>query len=253
LDVKGGDFKNKKVIGSVKYVERVPYFFNLNYGGFRTNNLVEFSYSYRPKDHLNPNFDHFDEINKESLMSYTFRSYGYYGERPLYTLFLEGGYNYLGKFTYLGQEAKGKVLPIRSIFQLYPVKNLNLTTDSTFDPTHGRFLRTIGNLTLSYRNSSLSLGKVLERNYDGLRINDQYSLSAFSSYGPLKVSIGMIRDNKINKDIQRQLNLDYRGACWSFGLMLRDIYDGTKQKYMKEIFLTFNIFDLQKFTVPLKR
>ena len=35
--------------------------------------------------------------------------------------------------------------------------------------------------------------------------------------------------------------------------MLRDTYDGTKQKNIKEIFLPFNIFDLQKFTVPLKR
>lgn len=253
LNVKGGNFKDKKVIGSVKYVERVPYFFNLNYGGFRTNNLVELSYTYRPKDYGNPSFDNIDMLNKESLMSYTFKSYGYYQERPLYTLFLEGCYNYLGKFNYLGQEIEGKVLPIRSIFQLYPVKNLSLTTDSTYDLTHGRFLRTIGSLTFSYKNNSLSLGKVLERNYNGLKINDQYSLSAFSSYGPLKISLGMIRDNNINKDIQRQLNLDYRGACWSFGLMLRDTYDGTKQKYIKEIFLTFNIFDLQKFTVPLKR
>ncbi len=248
-----GNHKEDKVIGSLKYVERVPYFFNLNYKNLKMNNLVEISYSYRPRSYSNPSFDHLDNIRKESLLSYTFRSYGYYDKRPLYTLFLEGGFNYLGKFTYLGQEVKGKALPLRSLLQLYPIENVSLSTDSTYDFAHGRFLRTVGNITFSYKSNSLSFGRVLERNYDGLKLNDQYSLSAQGVHGPLKVSMNLIRDNRINKDLQRQLNLDYRGACWSLGLMLRDTYDGTKQRYIKEVFLTFNLFDLQRFTVPLKR
>ncbi|GBC88810.1 hypothetical protein HRbin13_00941 [bacterium HR13] len=62
-----------------------------------------------------------------------------------------------------------------------------------------------------------------------------------------------MHDNRINKDLLRQMRLDYTGACWSLGVLLRDTYDGNRKKYIKEVFLAFNVFDLQRFTLPLKR
>ncbi|MEJ5338042.1 MAG: LPS-assembly protein LptD [Aquificaceae bacterium] len=253
LDVRGEDFKDKSVVGSLRYRERLPYFFNFNLRGFQFKNILEFSYSYRPKSFNNPRFDRLDSIDRESLLSYTLRSHGYYAERILYTLFLEGGYNHLGRFTYAGQEVRENLLPVRAILWLYPLDWLRLSSDSVYDPVHGRLLKTIGSLTLSGEGKSITLGRTLEKNYDGTRVNDQYSLSASALYRKANITLGLIRDNRINKDLQRQAGMEYRGACWSFGLLLRDIYDGTRQKYLKEVFLTFNVFDLQRFTVPLKR
>ncbi|MFN7065738.1 MAG: LPS-assembly protein LptD, partial [Aquificaceae bacterium] len=112
LDLKGEDFKSGSSFYSIRYEESIPYSFNFNYKSFKAHNLAELSYSYRPKDYRNPRFDLFDQLNKESLLLYKLRSFGYYGERFLYSLFLEGGYNYLGKFTYLGQEVEEKLLPV---------------------------------------------------------------------------------------------------------------------------------------------
>ncbi len=253
LDIKGGVFKDKSLFGSLHYRESLPYFFKLNLGGFDLRNTFELSYSYRHKGFDNPRFDTFDNLNKESLLSYTLRSHGYHKERLLYSLFLTGGYNYLGKFIYAGQEVKERVMPIRTILWIYPSYWLNLYSDMVYDPVHGSFLKATGSLTLRRGSNSITLGRTLEKNYYGGRLNDQYNLSASALYKNMNLSLGLTRDNRINKDIQRQASIDYRGACWSFGLLLRDTYDGTRQEYIKEVFLTFNIFDLERFIVPLRR
>ncbi len=252
-DVKGGNFKDETVFASLRYRESLPLFYNFRAGNLELKNIFELSYSYRHKSFDNPRFDILDLIDKESLLSYKFRELGYYNQRLFYSLFLEGGYNYLGKFTYAGQEVSEKLTPIRARLSLYPIDWLSLSSDSVYDPVHGRVLKTIGSLTLGSKENSITLGRVLERNYQGLELNDQYNLSASATYRGLNMSFGLVRDNKVEKDIQRQIGTQYTGACWSFGLLLRDIYDGTRQKYIKEVFLTFNVFDLQRFTVPLRR
>ncbi|WPM32334.1 LPS assembly protein LptD [Hydrogenobacter sp. T-2] len=253
MDVKGGRFEDKSIFGSIRYRESLPYFYKLHLGGFDLRNTFELSYSYRPKGFKNPRFDDLDSIDKESLLSYTLKSYGYHKEKLLYSLFLAGGYNHLGRFTYAGQEVREKFLPIRAILWLYPTDWLRLSSDSLYDPVHGRLLRSIGSLTISGEGKSITLGRTLEKNYDGSVVNDQYNLSASALYRNASLFFGIIRDSKVNKDLQRQVGMEYKGACWSLGILLRDIYDGTRQKYLKEVFLTFNVFDLQRFTVPLKR
>jgi len=252
-DVKGGNFKDEAVFASLRYRESLPLFYNFRAGNLELKNIFELSYSYRHKSFDNPRFDILDLIDKESLLSYNFREFGYYNQRLFYSLFLEGGYNYLGKFTYAGQEVSERLTPIRARLSLYPIDWLSLSSDSVYDPVHERVLKTIGSLTLGSKENSITLGRVLERNYQGLELNDQYNLSASATYRGLNMSFGLVRDNKVEKDIQRQIGTQYTGACWSFGLLLRDIYDGTRQKYIKEVFLTFNVFDLQRFTVPLRR
>ncbi|MFN3599053.1 MAG: LPS-assembly protein LptD [Aquificaceae bacterium] len=253
IDPKGGDFKNPSIYNSVRYVERVPYPFSFNLGNFKTNNLAEVSYSYRPKSHQNPRFDPLDQLNKESLLSYRLRSLGYYGERLLYNLFLEGGYNYLGTFNYLGEEVKESFMPIRSLLQVYPFEGLSLSSDSIYDVVKGQLLRNVGSLGFISRWGSLNVGRTFEKSYQGKKLNDQYSFNFSTQYLSAKLSFSLIRDSITNKDLQRQINLDYGGACWSLGLMFRDLYDGTRHKYIKEVFLAFNLFDLQRLTVPLKR
>ncbi|MCS7196702.1 MAG: LPS-assembly protein LptD [Aquificaceae bacterium] len=253
LDLESGNFKDRSLLASFSYRESLPYPFNLGRGGLHTKNILELSYSYRPKGYNNPRFDNLDQINKESLLRYSLRSYGYYKERLLYSLFMEGGYNGLGRFSYLGQEVRRSFLPIRTVFWLYPLEWLRLYSDSNYDPVGGRFLRAVSALSFDLGNNSLSLGRTLERRYYGGKLNDQYSLSANANYRAINLALNLVRDNRISKDLQRQLSLDYRGSCWSFGLLLRDLYDGTRQRYIREVFLAFNVFDLQRFTVPLKR
>jgi LPS-assembly protein len=99
----------------------------------------------------------------------------------------------------------------------------------------------------------LTLGYQTARNLLKQRTTDQTSLSFGTSYGPAVFGLLLTRDNRIGKDLVRQASLDYRGACWSLGLLARDNYNGTRGKHIKELYLTFNIFDLQRFTAPLKR
>lgn len=253
FDLEGGNFRDRSLLASFSYRESLPYLFNLGRGGLHTKNIFELSYSYRPEGYDNPRFDNLDQINKESLLRYSLRSYGYYRERLLYTLFMEGGYNSLGRFSYLGQEVRERLLPIRTILWFYPLEWLRLYSDSNYEPVRGRFLRSVSTLTFDLGHNSLSLGRALERRYDGSRLNDQYSLSATANYRAINLALNLVRDNRVKKDLQRQLSLDYRGSCWSFGLSLRDLYDGNRQRYIREVFLAFNLFDLQRFTVPLKR
>ncbi len=253
FNTKGDGFKKSSGFSTLRYEERLPYFFNIDLGNLRANNLIEVSYSYRPKDYNNPRFDVLDRLDKESLISYKLRSSGLYEGRVIYNLFIEGGYTYLGSFKYLGQEIRENFLPVRALFQVYPTDMITISFDSTFNITKGTLLKNIGSATLKYRQGSLTLGRTLERKYNGTKVNDQYNFSLSFPYGPSRLTFYLVRDNKINKDLQRQINLDYTGACWGFGLLLRDTYDGTAKRYIREVFLTFNVFDLSRITLPLKR
>lgn len=239
LDARGGRFSDTEVFGSVRYRESMPYFFNFKHGSLELRNLFELSYSYRPKTYKNPRFDRLDRIDRENLFSYTFRGYGYYRQRLVYNLFVEGGYDF--------NLSKGLV-PLRAILGVYPTEWLTLSSDSTYDFERGRFVKSVSSVTFSSERGSLTLGRTFERG-----LSDQYNLRASAFYRGVNFTFGLVKDNRIKKDLQREANVEYRGACWSFGLLFRDLYDGTRQKYIKEVFLTFNVFDLQRFTVPLKR
>jgi len=176
-----------------------------------------------------------------------------YKDREFLNLYVSSAYNYLGKYTYEGITADRKLLPIRAIVSLKPFEGISLTTDSLYDIEGGFPLRTSNSLNLGYKNTSLTLGYQTARNLLKQRTTDQTSLSFSTSYGTAVFGLLLTRDNRIGKDLVRQVSLDYRGACWSLGLLARDNYNGTRGKYIKELYLTFNIFDLQRFTVPLKR
>mgnify|MGYP001627147317 CR=1 FL=1 len=252
-DVKGSEATDKSVPISLRYRERLPFFFTHRVGGFQLSHMLELSYSYRPKGFKNPRFDTFDQIDKESTLNYSFLSSGYYEGKQIYSLFIQGGYNYLGSFTYLDQVVKEKLMPVRTLFSLMPADWFSLSADSTYDPIHGRLLKNVGSSTFKYKQSSLTLSRTYEKSYYGQSINDQYGAVLSTTLSNATLNLGIIRDNRIGKDLQRRIELLYKGACWAFGLLLRDNYDGTRQKYIKEVFLTFNVFDLQRLTVPLKR
>jgi LPS-assembly protein len=176
-----------------------------------------------------------------------------YKDREFLNLYVSSAYNYLGKYTYEGITADRRLLPIRAIVSLKPFEGVSLTTDSLYDIEGGLPLRTSNSLSLSYKKTILTLGYQTARNLLKQRTSDQTSLSFSTSHGPAVFGLLLTRDNRIGKDLVRQANLDYRGACWSLGLLARDNYDGTKGRYIKELYLTFNLFDLQRLTAPLKR
>lgn len=242
-----------KSFSTIHLNERIPFFFDKNWKSVDLKNVFELSYSYRPKGYNNPRFDDFDSIDKENALKLTFRNYTFYKGRQVLSWYLEGGYSFLGNVSFGGQQMNKKIFPVRSILSLSPLPFVNLNSDILYDPNHNQTLNNINYLNLYLRNSSITFGYVQSKDVSGNRLNDQILLSANSSYRNMTMTLGLIHDNRTNKDLLRQIRLDYTGACWSFGLLLKDNYDGNRKKYIKEVFLTFNVFDLQRLTLPLKR
>lgn len=252
FDTKGGSYKDKSVF-SPYFSERVPFFFDRELFGFKLSNVFELSYSYRSKTYNNPRFDNLDEINKTNQLDFILRSYGSYKGKPLFNLSITGAYNLLGTYYYNSTPVKSNFMPIRSLISVYTLEGVVLSSDTLYDAQRSNLLRSVSSATFSYLNTSLSVGQVMERNAQGEKTNDQFNFSLSTNYKDLKLSYSLVRDLRINKDLQKSLSFEYRGACWSFGTLFRSIYDGTRGKYINEVFLAFNVFDLQRFTVPLKR
>jgi LPS-assembly protein len=243
----------KETVSSLYFSESVPFIFDLQAGNFQFKNFLKVGYSFREKDFNNPRFDNRDQINKTSQVDALWTSSMGYKDREFLNLSVSSAYNYLGKYTYEGITADRRLLPIRAIVSLKPLEGVSLTTDSLYDIEGGFPLRTSNSLSLSYKKTSLTLGYQTARNLLKQRTTDQTSLSFGTSYGSTVLGLLLTRDNRIGKDLVRQASIDYKGACWSLGLLARDNYDGTKGRYIKELYLTFNLFDLQRLTAPLKR
>ncbi len=261
-----------KSFSTFHFVERLPLFFDKRWGKLDLKNVFEVFYSYRPKSYNNPRFDNFDSIDKENQVKFSFRNYTFYSGRLLLSWYLEGGYSFLGSFTYApyqyilslpfsGQPnlaftknvVNKNLMPLRSIVSFSPLPFMSINSDILYDPNNSRFLNNTSYMNLNFKNSNLTLGYVQSKDFLGNRLTDQTLISANSLYKHMNVNLGLIHDNRINKDLLRQVRLDYTGACWSLGLLLRDTYDGNRKKYIKEVFLAFNVFDLQRFILPLKR
>ncbi|MCS7284991.1 MAG: LPS-assembly protein LptD, partial [Hydrogenobacter thermophilus] len=262
-----------KSFSTVHFVERLPLFFDRRWGKTDFKNVFEVVYSYRPKGYNNPRFDTLDNIDKENQIKFVLRNYTAYDGRLLLSWYLEGGYSFLGSFSYApfqyllslpfaGQQlsttfnktvVNKNLMPIRSIVSLSPLPFLSLSSDTLYDPNSSRFLNNTSYLSLNLKNSNITLGYVASKDFFGNRLTDQTLLSANTLYKNVNINLGVVHDNRINKDLLRQMRLDYTGACWSLGVLLRDTYDGNRKKYIKEVFLAFNVFDLQRFTLPLKR
>ncbi len=258
---------------TVRFMERVPFFFDRKFGSLDVKNLLEVAYSYRPKSFNNPRFDSLDNIDKESLLSLSFKNYTAYKGRQVLSLYVQGGYSFLSNPAFSHSSSlllppfaeqqieavttkrivKGKLIPIRSIVILSPLPFLSFSSDNLYDANSSRLLNTTNYLNLNYRSSNLSLGYVQSRDISGERLTDQSFFSMGTLYRGVRFTFSIVNDNRIDKNLYRQLNVEKTGACWSFGMLLRDTYDGNRQKYIKEVFLTFNVFDLQRLTLPLKR
>jgi LPS-assembly protein len=243
----------KETVSSLYFSESVPFIFDLQAGNFKFKNFLKVGYSFRGKDLNNPRFDNRDQLNKTSQIDALWTGSMGYKDREFLNLYVSSAYNYLGKYTYEGITADRRLLPVRAIVLLKPFEGVSLTTDSLYDIEGGLPLRISNSLSLGYKNTSLTLGYQTARNLLNQRTADQTSLSFSTSYGPAVFGLLLTRDNRIGKDLVRQASLDYRGACWSLGLLARDNYDGTKDRYIRELYLTFNLFDLQRLTAPLKR
>jgi LPS-assembly protein len=243
----------KETVSSLYFSESVPFIFDLQTGNFKFKNFLKVGYSFREKDFNNPRFDNRDQLNKTNQLDALWTGSASYKDREVLNLYVSSAYNYLGKYTYEGITADRRFLPIRAIVSLKPFEGVSLTTDSLYDIEEGFPLRISNSLSLRYKNTSLTLGYQTARNLLKQITSNQTSLSFGTSYGSTVFGLLLTRDNRIGKDLVRQANFDYRGACWSFGLLARDNYDGTKGRYIKELYLTFNLFDLQRLTAPLKR
>ena len=243
----------KNSITSIYFSESVPFTLDFQRGKLSMKNFFTLNYRIRPKDFNNPKFDNLDDLSKKNQIETTAAGSLSYNDKEFLNFYLSTGYNYLGKYAYAGLTAERKILPIRTILSLKPSEAMSFYTDSLYDVESASFLKTSSNLTFTYKKTTLTLGHILSRNFSGQRLSDQTTLSLNTAYRSAIFSFSLTRDNRIKKDLTRQASLDYRGACWSFGLLVRDNYDGTKGKYIKELYLTFNVFDLQRLTVPLRR
>lgn len=240
-------------VSTLRFQGRVPFVRDFVVGSWRSYNLLEVSYLYRPRSYNNPRIDPIDEVNKENQAGFLWRSSNSFGGREFLSLQLQTAYNFLGEYTYLGQKVKRNLLPVRGVVSLKPLPSLTFYTDTLYDVEGGNILTSSSNLQWVKGSSSLSVGYLTTRDVLGKRLGEQINYTFTTTFRDTTVRLYTLHDMRLNKDLLRQLNVDYRGACWGIGFMVRDFYDGNRARYIKEFFLVFNIFDFQRFTLPLKR
>ncbi len=243
----------EKGVSSFSFSQSLPIFLQSTFGDWKFSHLLEINYRYRPKGFQNPRFDPIDEIDRRSILNASYRGYTTYKNLQILNFFVEGGIDYANKAKYQGKTLSGRFLPVRFMLGFTPMHTVSFSTEGLYDPNDSNLLFSSSSAYVTYKNTSLNVGYVLGRSVDKETVTDQYSYGISTSYKDLKLGFSVVHDNKIDKDLYRQVNADYRGGCWNLGVLYRDTYNGQSKKYIKEFFLVINIFDIQRFTLPLKR
>ena len=250
----GGEDTDDRV--STLYGEyRVPFFFDFSLKGSDFSNSVEVVYSFLPEDFNNPRFDNFDEVNKQNKVSLRYTSSLLYASRTVATLFVEGGYDFLGSYRFPTENVRvsSGLQPIRAILSLYPSENVTFSQDATYDAYLGVLARSVTSGSLKLKKMKLRASYVVSRDREKKRLSDQYSLGADLNIFFTVLGGSVTYDNLADKELYRRVYLGVKGGCWSLTADFRRTYYGEEKGYLNEVYLVFNIFNLRDFEIPFRR
>ncbi len=248
--VEGSDL----LISTYEFENRLPLFWYKEWGTLSKTTLFEIVYAYQPNNYNNPQFDAFDEINKKSEIKFRVSSDSQMGNETIFSLFAEGGYNYLGSY-FLPTDGKlieKKLLPLRIALLLFPYKYISYSQDMYYDFNLNNIVRITNNLSLKYKIFSTGVGYYISRNSQNKTISDQMRLNFGINYKGYFVNTFTNIDNKSERDLFKKITIGYSSPCWALSLKYRSTWDGNKRDYINEIYIYFSIFKLKDFILPLR-
>ena len=212
-------------------------------------------YSFSPQDYNNPQIDQFDVVTKRNSFSLRLNNSLEGGGRILVSWFLEGSYNLLGSYRFPTDRTlvEKELLPVRSVATLSPFEGVRLFQDSTYDLNIGVLARSVSGGEISLKNLKLKGSYVTSKDSKKERLVDQYILGAELQLWRLIGGGSITMDNIARQELYRTMFLGVKGSCWNLKVDYRRTYYEDKKDYIQEIFVSFNIFNLRDFKLPLRR
>lgn len=245
---------------------------NFNINKFNINNFYELSYNYQPIDNTdNPVFDYKDYQSNQNYVDFKMNNAFNYGGYNFANIYLEEGYTFLKKYafpTYLSSlesfvssasyqssnlTINKPLLPLRTTLILKPMKYISYTLDSFYDFNKNEFPEKNQFLSFNYKNFNFYVGNSSSKDINRNDILNQQSYGASYKYKNFTINSGLVHDNISGHDLSRYANITYNGECYNISLTFQEYYDGTRNQYINYVLLTFNIFNLEHFSVPISR
>ncbi len=251
-----GGFQGEKdtLISTYEIENRIPIFWSKDWGDLKKDTIFEIVYKYQPNTYDNMQFDVFDEINRKSEIKFRISSDTYSEETTYFSLFAEGGYNYLGSYFMPtdGKLIEEKLLPLRVAMNLRPISYVSYSQDMYYDFNLKDIVRITNNLNLNYKVINSSIGYYISKSSENKVIADQLRLRIGLNYEGYFIRTYTNTDNKTKKELFRRITLGYSSPCWGISLKYRSTWDGNRKTYIDEIYLYFSIFNIKDFILPLK-
>jgi len=243
-----------KRVNTYRFSHTVPQYLYIRYGGKTNYNLFELTYSYSPESFETKVHDIFDEIVKENQITFRWIS-ELTGRRTYFRSFVRAGYNFLESYTFPTDRrvVEKPLLPLYFTVSLFPLENVSIRQDGIYDFNLGVLARSITTLSIRRGKINFSLTNSVFRNSEGEKTSDQLSGRLSFSGKFLSASLSVSYDRLVQKEIYRGILLGFKGRCWSLGLEYKRRYFRSRDEYVNEAYLRFNIFFVETVEIPLSR
>jgi len=242
-------------VTSFLFENRVPLFKRLSFHKLELDNTLEAVYRFSPENFNTPQFDTFDEVIRENNLRFRYSGLISFKGRSVASIFLEGGYNLLRSYRFPTDSrlVDKPFLPVRGILSIYPVEWLSISQDFTYDINLGIFARRVSSVSLNLGRVSLSGSFFTSKDSYGKKTTDQYSLGGGIRYRSLFAGAYLTRDILSSKELHRRFFIGIKGACWALKLDFKRTYYGGGKGFLREVLLTFNLFNLRDIKLPLRK
>ncbi len=233
--------------GFITYLLNAQYLLSSSLG--KLSLLLIPRYSFSPKDYLKEKFDRYDEVNKKNEISLL----GLINYKSL-SLFLEGGYNFLGGYFLPSDNyfLEKKLLPLK-LFTLFKFKGFNLSDELYYDFNLKATVKHSLRLSYKGKGEEIVLLNSFARDHLGKILTNQVSLKINKSLGKFLLSTQLTRDLLNEQYLYKSFLLGYKSNCFMVGISLKEEYRWNLNRNVRELLLYLEVFNLRKFKLRFKR
>ena len=207
-------------------------------------------YEFQPFEEKNtPSFDYFDLLTKKNMVTLRGVNTLHYRGREVLNLLVEQPYNFYEGYNFPtdGAYVRGKLLPLKVYYNLYPSPSLGFSGKVYYD--HQRKQVVYNSVSVSWEAIRTLLSKLalrasysLSKDHLGKRQAEQYSYGLSWRWRRISLSLDNYHDAVKGKDVKTDLQVGYRKDCWSLGVRYEREYNYDSGKYQWRAFLVLSVF-----------